>query len=212
MPGHEISAFDRARIIALHEEGLSRQQIADRLNLVRSTVSRIIQRYMDTGNVRSRPRLGRPNVTTERQYRYLAQFARRFRSVPIRELRSQFQRTYHRVISSRTISRRLSNAGLRRRPPLRVHLLTLHHKQRRLQWAREHQNWLLPQWKNVIFTDETRIGLISDDYRQRVWREAGRWHRFNTALAIAPYQGGTEMFWGGIMYNRRTELIHTRRY
>ncbi|XP_030749954.1 uncharacterized protein LOC115877779 [Sitophilus oryzae] len=57
MPGHEISEFDRARIIALHEEGLSRHQIADRLNLVRSTVSRIIQRYMDTGNVRSRPRL-----------------------------------------------------------------------------------------------------------------------------------------------------------
>ncbi|XP_030762201.1 uncharacterized protein LOC115887017 [Sitophilus oryzae] len=131
MAGHKISAFDRARFIALHEEGLSRHQIADRLNLVRSIVSRIIQRYMDTGNVRSRPRLGRPRITTERQNRYLAQFARR-----------------------------------------------------------------------------NRIGLISDDYRQRVWREAGRQHRLNTALAVAPYQGGTEMFWGGIMYNRRTELIH----
>ncbi|XP_030764366.1 uncharacterized protein LOC115888707 [Sitophilus oryzae] len=144
MPGHEIFAFDRARIIALHEEGLSRHQIADRLNLVRSTVSRIIQRYMDTGNVRSRPRLGRPRITTERQNRYLAQFARRNRSVPILERRSQFKRTYDQVISSRTISRRLSNAGLRRRRPLRVPLLTLHHRQRRLQWAREHQTWLLP--------------------------------------------------------------------
>lgn len=207
MPGRELSAFNRARIIALYQEGFSRHQISDHLNIVRSTVSRTIQRYEETDGVASRPRSGRRRVTSEREDRYLAQFARRNRSVPIRELRAQFQRTHHRVISSRTVSRRLSNAGLRRRRPLRVPLLTFQHRQRRLQWAREHQNWLLPQWRNVLFTDETRIGLFSDDYRQRVWREAGQRNRLNTALEVAPYQGGTEMFWGGIMYNGRTELV-----
>nr|CAH7752249.1 unnamed protein product [Callosobruchus chinensis] len=39
------------------------------------------------------------------------------------------------------------------------------------QWARAHQDWLLPQWRNVLFPDESRFGLASDDYRERVWRE-----------------------------------------
>ena len=208
MPGAEISAFTRAQIITLHQEGLSRHQIAARLNIVRSTVSRTIQRFEETGDVASRPRSGRRRVTTEREDRYLAQYARRNRSIPIRALQFQFQRTYNRVISSRTVSRRLFNVGLHRRRPLRVPLLTYQQRQRRFQWAREHQAWLLPQWRYVVFTDETRIGLISDDYRQRVWREVGRHHRLNTALEVAPYQGGSEMFWGGIFYNGRTELIH----
>nr|CAH7749013.1 unnamed protein product [Callosobruchus chinensis] len=31
----------------------------------------------------------------------------------------------------------------------------------RLQWARAHQDWLLPQWRNVLSSDESRFGLVS---------------------------------------------------
>nr|CAH7747551.1 unnamed protein product [Callosobruchus chinensis] len=44
---------------------------------------------------------------------------------------------------------------------------------RRKYWARAHQDWLLPQWGNVLFSDESRLGLVSDGYRERVWRERG---------------------------------------
>nr|CAH7732097.1 unnamed protein product [Callosobruchus chinensis] len=46
------------------------------------------------------------------------------------------------------------------RRPLRVPLLTARHSTARLQWARAHQDWLLPQWRNVLFSDESRFGLI----------------------------------------------------
>nr|CAH7754651.1 unnamed protein product [Callosobruchus chinensis]CAH7760665.1 unnamed protein product [Callosobruchus chinensis] len=49
--------------------------------------------------------------------------------------------------------------------------LTARHRNARLQWARAHQDWLLPQWRNVLFSDESRFGLVSDDSRERVWRE-----------------------------------------
>nr|CAH7747638.1 unnamed protein product [Callosobruchus chinensis] len=29
-----------------------------------------------------------------------------------------------------------------------------------MQWTRAHQDWLLPQWKNVLLSDESRCGLI----------------------------------------------------
>nr|CAH7716234.1 unnamed protein product [Callosobruchus chinensis] len=115
MPGNESSAFDRTRIIALWQEGLSCHQIANRLNVRRFT----------------------------------------------------------RVISTETIRRRVLASGLRCRRPLRVPLLTARHRTARLQWARAHQDGLLPQWRNVFFSDESRFGLVGDDYRERVCRERG---------------------------------------
>nr|CAH7729905.1 unnamed protein product [Callosobruchus chinensis] len=59
-------------------------------------------------------------------------------------------------------------------------------------WARAHQAWLLPQWRNVLFSDESGFGLVSDYYRERVWRETGGQNRLATAIAIpmawAPYK------------------------
>nr|CAH7716578.1 unnamed protein product [Callosobruchus chinensis] len=189
---NELSAFDRTRIIALWQEGLSRHQIANRLNDVRSTVSRTIRRYEETGGVNSRPRTGRCTVSTSRENRYIARIAHRERS----------------VLSTATIRRRVLASGLRCRRLLRVPLLTARHRTARLQWVRAHQDWLLPQWRNVLFSDESRFGLVSDDYRERDRRERGGQNRLATAIGVAPYRGGTQMFWGGIRFNGRTRLIH----
>nr|CAH7740087.1 unnamed protein product [Callosobruchus chinensis] len=95
----------------------------------------------------------------------MAELARRERSATVPVLRSQFQRTFNRVISTATIRRRVLASGLRCRRPSRVPLLTARHRTARLQRARAHQDWLLPQWRNVLFSDESRFGLVSDDYR-----------------------------------------------
>nr|CAH7726032.1 unnamed protein product [Callosobruchus chinensis] len=131
------------------------------LNVVRSTVSRTIRRYEETGEVNSKPRTGRPLVSTRREDRYIAQLARRKQPVTVPVLRSHFQRTCNRVISTATIRRRVLASGLRCRRPLRVPLLTARYHAARLQWARVHQDWLLPQWRNVLFSDESRFGLIT---------------------------------------------------
>nr|CAH7741286.1 unnamed protein product [Callosobruchus chinensis] len=89
-----------------------------------------------------------------------------------------------------------------------VPLLTARHSTARLQWARAHQDWLLPQWRDVLFSDESRFVLVSDDYREWVWRERGGQNRLATAIGDAPYRGGTQMFWGDIKFNGRTQLIH----
>nr|CAH7764431.1 unnamed protein product [Callosobruchus chinensis] len=128
---------------------------------MRPTVSRTIRRYEETGEVNSRPRTGRPTVSTRREDRYIAQLARRERSVTVPVLRSQFQRTFNRVISTATILRRVLASRLRCGSPLRVPLLTARHRTAPLHWARAHQDWLLPHWRNVLCSDESRFGLVS---------------------------------------------------
>nr|CAH7759085.1 unnamed protein product [Callosobruchus chinensis] len=56
--------------------------------------------------------------------------------------------------------------------------------------------------------DESRFGLVSDDYRERVWTKREGQNRLAPAIGVAPYCGGTQMFWGGIRFNGRTQLIH----
>nr|CAH7749546.1 unnamed protein product [Callosobruchus chinensis] len=45
--------------------------------------------------------------------------------------------------------------------------------------------------RNVLFSDESRFGLVSDDCRERVWRERGGQNRLATAIGVAPYRDGT---------------------
>ncbi|GFW54205.1 HTH_Tnp_Tc3_2 domain-containing protein [Trichonephila clavipes] len=37
----------------------------------------------------------------------------------------------------------------------------------RLKWCREHGNWTVSDWDNVMFTDESRFALESDEERIR---------------------------------------------
>lgn len=210
MPGNAISAFNRAKIIALHDEGFSNHQISLRFGIPRSSVIRIVHLFEETGSIARRRGTGRSRVTSVREDRYVANFVRRNRSVTVQGVQNHFQRTFHRVISRTTMRRRLTAANLRSRRPLRVPRLLHRHKVARLEWAREHRNWVLEQWRNVLFSDETRIGLVSDSRRQRVWREPGGAERLVFCRETLPYQGGTVMFWGGIMHNRRTPLIPIR--
>nr|CAH7716749.1 unnamed protein product [Callosobruchus chinensis] len=71
------------------------------------------------------------------------------------------------IISTATIRRRVLEIEVQK---AFKGLLTARQRTARLQWARAHQDWLLPQWRNVLFSDESRFGLVSDDYRERVWR------------------------------------------
>ncbi|CAJ0823693.1 19469_t:CDS:2 [Entrophospora sp. SA101] len=42
----------------------------------------------------------------------------------------------------------------------------------RLRWSREKQNWE-EEWKNVVWSDESKFALFESDGRVRVWRKPG---------------------------------------
>ncbi|ENN74724.1 hypothetical protein YQE_08691, partial [Dendroctonus ponderosae] len=66
-----------------------------------------------------------------------------------------------------------NESGLSKKHPAKCPLLTIAHKQARLEFAREHVDWVLDDWKKVLFTDEVRVGLKSSDGRVFIWRRPG---------------------------------------
>ncbi|GBO42429.1 hypothetical protein AVEN_69110-1 [Araneus ventricosus] len=63
--------------------------------------------------------------------------------------------------------------GLSSRRPTRVPLLAKRHSQLRLQWAREHRDWTMDEWKRVAWSDESRFLIHLVDGRVRVRRLLG---------------------------------------
>ncbi|GFY30149.1 HTH_Tnp_Tc3_2 domain-containing protein [Trichonephila clavipes] len=77
------------------------------------------------------------------------------------------------AIVPQTISRNLAEANLKSKRPFRALPLTPEHRQLRLQWCQARSMWNITDWQKVVFSDESRFVLGTDDNRVRVWRHPG---------------------------------------
>ncbi|GFX88851.1 transposable element Tcb2 transposase [Trichonephila clavipes] len=87
------------------------------------------------------------------------------------------------TVSSRTIRRRLVEGHLTSRCPSRVLPLTPTHRRLRLEWCRARGNQTAAEWNQVVFSDESRFNLSSDDNRVHVCRP--RDERLNPAFVYS---------------------------
>ncbi len=69
-------------------------------------------------------------------------------------------------------------------------------RKRRLQFIQAHQNWTIEDWKNVVWSDESRFLLRHSDGRVRIWRkEHESMDPFCLVSTVQPGGGGV-MVWG----------------
>ncbi|GFU56775.1 transposable element Tcb2 transposase [Trichonephila clavipes] len=85
-------------------------------------------------------------------------------------------------VSSRTLRRCLAEGHFGLRRPLHTLPLTPTHRHLRLEWCCARGYCTAAEWKQVIFSDESRFNLSSDDNRVCMWRP--RAERLNPALAL----------------------------
>ncbi|GFU40036.1 transposable element Tcb2 transposase [Trichonephila clavipes] len=89
--------------------------------------------------------------------------------------------------------RRLAEGHLGSRRPLHVLPLTPTHRRLRLEWCHTRENWTATEWNQVVFSDESRFNLSSDDNRVRVWRPHGE--RLNPTFASQRHTAPTAAQW-----------------
>ncbi|GFT86466.1 transposable element Tcb2 transposase [Trichonephila clavipes] len=72
--------------------------------------------------------------------------------------------------------------------------------------------WNVTDWQRVVFSDESRFVLGTDDNHVRVWRHPGEQYNspLNTVLRHTARTAGV-MVWGAIAYDSRSTLIVMRR-
>ncbi|GFT78705.1 transposable element Tcb2 transposase, partial [Trichonephila clavipes] len=101
-------------------------------------------------------------------------------------------------------------ANLKSKRPFRALPLTPKHRQLRLQWCQAISMWNVTDWQKVVFSDESRFVLGTDDNSVRVWRRPGE--QYNSSHTVLRHTARTAgvMIWGAIAYNSRSTLIVMR--
>ncbi|GFV94429.1 transposable element Tcb2 transposase [Trichonephila clavipes] len=114
------------------------------------------------------------------------------------------------ALVKQTISRHLAEANLKSKRPFRALPLTPEHRQLHLHWCQARSMWNVTDWQKVVFSDESRFVLGTDDNRVRVKRRPGE--RYNSPHTVLRHTSRTAgvIVWGAIANDSRTTLIVMR--
>ncbi|GFW44027.1 transposable element Tcb1 transposase [Trichonephila clavipes] len=120
---NQVSEFDRGRIVAYRDCGLSFRKIGCHVGRNQTAVMRICNRWMKEGTTDRRGRSHPPQYTTSREDRQIMRMAVMDRSVTSRTLAQHIESVTHHSVSARTIRCRLQQ-----RPPFLGLPLTQNHR------------------------------------------------------------------------------------
>lgn len=203
----DTTPTEAAQIVALLQEGLSQRTVARRLHKSQSCVSKVYNRFRETGGFIPRPRSGRRRCTSETDDRFIVSTSLRNRHLTGVDVQQELRNVRGVAASEWTVRRRLKQANLTPKRPATGPKLTAGHRQARIQFARFHLDWEVEQWRRVLFSDECRMCLHGSDRRGRVYRRPGeRFAQCCFAETVA-YGGGSCMMWAGISLDGKTELV-----
>ena len=204
---YQLNAAICHGVVALRQNGLKQREIAAHYHITQGEVSKILKRNAVTGVPTPRARPGRPIKTTRRQDRLLVRLCTAGRYKPTSALRTEWQNAIGVPVSRTLVNGRLIRAGLRSRRPLRKPLLKQGHRQRRLQWARDHLRWGPQHWNHVVFSDEARFEVYRHDGRVRVRRRVEELYHEQCILPRVQAGGGGITLWGAFHAGGKSELI-----
>jgi transposase len=207
---YHLTHEEAVQALALLQDGRSQRYVARVLGVNHSTIVRLAQRHQETGSVDRRPGQDRRRVTSVRNDRFLRLTALRTRHCTARLLQSEMLAARDVEISLQTVRNRLREDNIRARVPARAPQLTRQHRVARLAFAREHVNWDIGDWQNVMFADESRFCLYANDRRMPVYRRPGERYLQCNFVPNVNCGGGSVMVWGAISVQGRTELVSLR--
>jgi len=199
---------NRVAVIALHKVGKAQSEIfhtLKKLKISRMFVYRTIQRFVEDGSIRDRPREGRPrSVRTPAAVKAVAA---RIRRNPVRK-QSVMSREMN--IPKRSMSRLLTeDLGVRAYRRSTGHFLTPRLMQQRERKCRRLlQRYANNKHRTILFTDE-KIFTIEESFNRqndRVYASSSREARQTVPKVQRGHHPSSVMVWWGVSYAGVTRL------
>ena len=167
--GEHLSDVDIAKILALDKVSISQRKIASLVKCSRDAIQRALAIYVFETFRGRNPRREYKRKTTEREDRYIERALKQNDALPLRDITNILPVK----ISSTTLRRRRSEAGLgsyiaAEKPGLRDENVI-----KRLEWAIRYKDWTVEDWKRVIWSDESSICVGVNPRHQWVIRPPG---------------------------------------
>lgn len=186
----------RLTIITLKKEGLSAIEISKRVGVHRSGIYKIWNKYSNTSSIQDSKRSGRPSILTPRKKRNILMMLKRGEEKTATGISKKISATTNDKISRQTVSRTLHSFGYVARVKRKKPLLSSQQMKRRFQWAKDHEKWDIDDWKNVIWSDETKFNLLNSDGKEYYWTNKPGTFSPESVKSTLKFGGGSIMIWG----------------
>lgn len=171
-----------------------------------STVRRTVQRFQNTGSDENIYGRGRKPALTVRDIRYLGLSSMRDRRKTAAQLAEEFNMGRKLAVSRKIVYRALSRCGLHGRVAAKKPLLRKVNIRKRLRFAKEHVDWTIEQWHQVLWTDESKIEFFGGKRRVYVRRRTGERFKSYCLVPTVKFGGGSLMVWAAISANGAAPL------
>ncbi|GFS95800.1 transposable element Tc1 transposase [Trichonephila clavipes] len=160
----QLSEFERGLIIGIKTAGWSTHRVADQVDRSECAVRKCWKQWTREGTHPRKTGSGATRKTTRREDRRIVRQALVDPTVICSTIRADVGV----AIVPQTISRHLTEANLKSKRLFRALPLTPEHRQLHLQWCQARSIWNVTDWQKVMFSDESRFVLGTDDNRVRV--------------------------------------------
>lgn len=162
-------------ILKLRKQKKNIREIAAILGVPKSTVWYILRKKESTGELSNTKRPGRPWETTVVDDRRILSMVKRNPFTTANQVKNTLEEVGV-SLSKSTIKRRLHENKYRGFTARCKPLISLKNRKARLDFAKKHLKKPAQFWKNILWTDETKINLYQNDGKKKVWRMRGTAH------------------------------------
>lgn len=200
MRGKELSIDMRKLILSLHKDGLGYIKIASKTKISINTVAKVIQRWKKSGTVATKPKPGAPRKTTDRIDQRILNNIKRDRGASATKIAADVAQQFSVSVTPQTIRNRLRENGFKAKAARKKPFISKKNMQKRLKWAKEHSTWTLNDWKQVIWSDESKFNLFGSDGIVKVWRKEGEALLPQCLRKTVKHGGGSVMLWGSMAW------------
>lgn len=200
----ELQTSKRAQIEVLFKQGYSKKHIARIMKVPPITVRRTLNRISETRSYGSRPRSGRPKVTSSRDDSMIVRQAKYQPTASANKVRSEVFSTATAGPSARTVRRRLVCAGLKSYKAAKKPKLSAKNIRDRMTFCKRYANWTEEMWAGVMFSDEVSLAQFGS-FSTRVRRPPNK--RYNPRYVLPTVKNPPKvMVWGAISASGRCGL------
>ena len=188
-------------IIAGNQNGIPVSVLARQFSLSRRAIYGIFDRNRMRGGVIEGSKSGRPRKTSVREDNLIARMSKADPRLSAPEINRKIKANNSIEFSSRTVQRRLVDAGLLGRLPTKKPFISKKNRSARVSCAKKHRNWTVEDWRKELWSDESKFNLFGSDGIKYVRRPEGKRFEPKYQLPTVKHGCGSVMVWGCFGYS-----------